>query len=222
VTAHKNWAVALAILAAAVYAVMWIGYAMHWSWITAMDAGALEPLHRYGVRHPGWVSFWNVLCTVFSPTTFRVLALVLIVFELVKRRLRVAVFLIASVELSGLLTTVAKAAANRPRPATAFVGAAQSSFPSGHAIGVMVGVLALAVVVLPMLPRALWGWAIATGVVLIIAVGLGRVVLNVHHPSDVMAGWALGYLWFAVCLPILSERAVKAVDETPATPGIGR
>jgi len=29
-----------------------------------------------------------------------------------------------------------------------------------------------------------------------LAIGIGRVVLNVHYPSDVLAGWALGYAYF--------------------------
>jgi undecaprenyl-diphosphatase len=34
----------------------------------------------------------------------------------------------------------------------------------------------------------------------VLAVGFGRVALNVHHPSDVLGGWALGYLYFAACM----------------------
>ena len=101
-----------------------------------------------------------------------------------------------SVELSGLLTEAAKAAANRPRPAEALVYAATTSFPSGHALGVMVGVLALLTVVLPVVRRPLRVWLIAVGAIVVVAIGAGRVVLNVHHLSDVLAGWALGYVWF--------------------------
>ena len=36
----------------------------------------------------------------------------------------------------------------------------------------------------------------ALGGFVIVAVGVGRVALNVHHPSDVLAGWALGYAYF--------------------------
>ena len=75
---------------------------------------------------------------------------------------------------------------------------------------------------------------IVLGVMVVIAVGVGRVVLNVHHPSDVVAGWVLGYLWYLGCLfaigplPLAAASAPdvepigEAADETPQAPGIGR
>ena len=102
---------------------------------------------------------WNVFCTVLGPTVFRLVALIVIIFALVRRNLRVALFLVISVELAGIITEIAKYAANRPRPATALVSAPSTSFPSGHALGVMVGVLALLTVVLPVVRRRAAGLA---------------------------------------------------------------
>ncbi|MGH3560643.1 MAG: phosphatase PAP2 family protein, partial [Mycobacterium sp.] len=45
--------------------------------------------------------------------------------------------------------------------------------------------------------------AVAVGALIVVAVGFGRVALNVHHPSDVLAGWALGYVYFLVCARLL-------------------
>ena len=85
--------------------------------------------------------------------------------------------------------------------------ASSSSFPSGHALCVSAAVLALSVIVLPLIRRELWGWVIATGVLdRLRRSGSGRVVLNVHNPSDVLAGWALGYMWFAACLLVLRRQ----------------
>jgi membrane-associated phospholipid phosphatase len=124
---------------------------------------------------------------------------------------------VISVELTGLITEIAKHAANRPRPVTALVSAPSSSFPSGHALGVMVGVLALLTVVLPVIHRPLRVWLVAIGILTVIAIGVGRVVLNVHHPSDVVAGWALGYAYFVACvLMVPPSRPVTVTDETPA------
>ena len=214
---HKSRLIATAALAVAVYALMWIGYASQWNWLTTIDSSWLDIGHRYGVAHPGWVTAWNVFCTVLGPTAFRLLTLVVIIFSLVRRNLRVAFFLVISVELAGLITEIAKYAANRPRPVTALVYAPSTSFPSGHALGVMVGVLALLTVVLPVMRRPLRAWLVAFGSLIVIAIGIGRVVLNVHYPSDVVAGWALGYAYFVVCLLMVPpSRPVTESDETPA------
>jgi undecaprenyl-diphosphatase len=221
--AQKNRLIVSAALAVAVYALMWIGYASQWNWLTAIDSSWLDIGHRYGVAHPGWVTAWNVFCTVLGPTAFRLLTLVVIIFALVRHNLRVAFFLVVSVELTGLITEIAKYAANRPRPATALVSAPSTSFPSGHALGVMVGVLALLTVVLPVTRRPLRAWLVAFGCLIVIAIGIGRVVLNVHYPSDVVAGWALGYAYFVVCLLMVPpSRPVTESDETPATLGTAR
>jgi membrane-associated phospholipid phosphatase len=189
-----------ALVAIAVYALMWVGYRQHWGWLDTMDSFALDNLHRYGIRHPGWVTCWNAYCNALSPKMFRLFGLVVAVIAVVRRHLRAALFLVISVGLSSTVTAVAKGLANRPRPATALVHSPSSSFPSGHAVGAMVGVLALLTVLLPLLHGSSRVAAIAVGAVVIVTIGFGRVALNVHNPSDVLAGWALGYLYFYLCL----------------------
>jgi hypothetical protein len=106
---------------------MWVGFAQQWHWLDVIDRSTLDVLHTFGVAHPGWVAFWDVFCTVLGPTAFRLFALALIVVALARRNLRAALFLVISVELSGLVTEAAKAAANRPRPAEALVHAPTTS-----------------------------------------------------------------------------------------------
>jgi membrane-associated phospholipid phosphatase len=97
------------------------------------------------------------------------------------------------------------------------VTAPSTSFPSGHALGVAVGVLALLTVVLPVVRRPLRAWLVALGALIVVTIGIGRVVLNVHYPSDVVAGWALGYAYFVACLLMVPPtRPVTVTDETPA------
>ncbi len=164
-----------------------------------------------------------MFCAVLGPNVFRLAGLVVIVVALWRRYWRVAGFVLIAAGLSGPLIELAKFMAERPRPPTALVFAYSSSFPSGHALGVMVGVLVLLTVAWPFVRPPLRGWLIALGAVIVIFIGIGRVMLNVHHPSDVIAGWALGYAYFAFCFVILPpRRPVTATVDTPQAPGIAR
>ncbi|MEV0669043.1 phosphatase PAP2 family protein [Mycobacterium sp. NPDC050441] len=221
---RARWLIVTAVLAAVVYAALWIGYERQWAWLADVDAAGLAGPYRFGSAHPGWVTAWDVFCTVLGPFAFRLLALVMIVVALVRRQRRIAWYLVLTVELSAVTTEVAKFLVDRPRPATALVHALSTSFPSGHAMGVMVAVPALLVLALPTFRPALRGWWVAAGAFVVIAIGVGRVVLNVHHPSDVVAGWALGYVWFVAVFLLYPPYppTVTAVDETPVAPGSAR
>jgi membrane-associated phospholipid phosphatase len=219
-TPRKGWLIGSAACALALYALLWVGWAAQWQWIGAMDRSLLEPLHSYGVDRPGWVTGWDIFCTVFGPTVFRLATIVVIIVALVRRNVRMALFLVISIELCALVTEAAKAAAGRPRPIDAFASGWGLSFPSGHALGLMVIVLALLTISLPVVRRPMRIVLIVIGIVVVVVVGFGRVVLNVHHPSDVLAGWALGYVWFVVCLLAVPPVApITAADEIPAAPG---
>jgi undecaprenyl-diphosphatase len=218
-TLRKPWLVGLLVLATAVYVTLWVGWSTHWTWLAAVDAWGLGAFHQLGVDHPAWVTFWQVLCTVLGPNAFRIVGLVVIVVALRHRQFRLALFLVLSVELSGLVTEALKAAAHRPRPETALVFAPSWSFPSGHALSVSAAVMALTVVVLPRVRRDRWGWVIAGGALIVLVIGFGRVVLNVHNPTDVLAGWAAGYLWFAASLLVLIRAPVSSLVETPVAHG---
>lgn len=202
-TSSRRWALPLS--AAAGYALLWLGY--HHGWPDRIDSPTLAAAHDYGMSHPGWVRFWDVFSTVFAPVVFRLAGMVAAVVALVRRRLRAALFVLVALETGGWLTRVAKGLADRPRPATALVHAGSSSFPSGHALGAMLGVTVLLAVLLPLLTARARAAAVVVGALIVVAVGVARVALNVHHPSDVLAGWALGYLWFAVWARLLKPAA---------------
>jgi undecaprenyl-diphosphatase len=75
----------------------------------------------------------------------------------------------------------------------------------------MAVVLALLTVLFPILGPSMRVVAAAVGALIVVAVGFGRVALNVHHVSDVVAGWALGYLYFALCALAFRPRALTWV-----------
>jgi undecaprenyl-diphosphatase len=105
---------------------------------------------------------------------------------------------------AGLLTVILKNLIQRPRPvgAAEFLFGTTYSFPSGHALGSLVGYGMLAYVIGSMWVdsrRARTRLVIATAV-LVIAIGLSRLYLGVHYFSDVVAGYAVGVLWLSVCI----------------------
>ena len=216
---HPTWWIATAVLAVVCYVVLWLGCALHWAWLTTMDYAVLDPLHTFGVKHPVWVWFWDIFCSVFSPEGFRLVGAIAVVVAVLRRNLRVILFLLATIELSGVLAQIAKDLVDRPRPVGAMAASASSAFPSGHAIAAMVGVLALLTVFAGMFSHRTRSWMIVLGVMLVLSVSFGRLALNVHYPSDVIAGWALGYLWYLgwllVIRPVGLARAAAAPDNTP-------
>ena len=104
----------------------------------------------------------------------------------------------------GLAVTVVKLEVARQRPPLpyAVMPVDGYSFPSGHALGVTTASLISAWTIARWLIHS-WNGQIAvwtTAIVVIGGVGLSRVYLGVHYPSDVIAGWLLGAIWAGALL----------------------
>lgn len=211
VTVRNRWLLLVSALAG--YGLLWVGWVLQWTWLHTVDNTLLDAAYRHGVAHRGWVRGWKQFCDVFAPWTFQVTAAAVAVGALVRRHYRAAVFLLVCVVLTGTVTEIAKDVAQRPRPGRDLAYEPSWSFPSGHALATLVGVLGLTAVALtvvtPERRRLVWACA-AIGLAVAVLVGVGRVMLNVHFPSDVLGGWLLGSAWFAGTLPILTGgRAAK-------------
>jgi membrane-associated phospholipid phosphatase len=121
-------------------------------------------------------------------------------------RSRLALALVVAVSALGgiALGDLVKLLVARPRPPVAhrLVTVASSSFPSGHATqsAAILPALALAAIAFGV-PRILAGILAALGV---IGVGLSRVLLGVHYPSDVLAGWLLGTAWVVLTAAVIT------------------
>jgi membrane-associated phospholipid phosphatase len=208
-------AAAVALVAAVVYAAMWLGCRQDWGWLHRVDWSSLNAAHGIAVKHPVWVRFWDGLSVALGPVPLRLLGVVAVVAALVRRNVRAALLLLACAPLSGLVTTAAKGLVNRPRPSTMLVAAPSSSFPSGHALEVTAALLALLTFLLPMMSRWMGRVAIAVTAVWVPLVGIARVALNVHYPSDVVAGWSLGYLYFLLCLLVFRPSPTGPANAAP-------
>ncbi len=121
------------------------------------------------------------------------------------RRLRAGLFAGLAIVGSALLNLAAKPVFGRERPSLwdSIAPEDNYSFPSGHAMGSMT--LACVLVLLAWRTRARWP-ALAAGAVFVVLVGMSRVYLGVHYPSDILAGWTAAVAWTVAMWLIVFHR----------------
>ena len=95
----------------------------------------------------------------------------------------------------------------KPRPHlwTPLIVEHSYSFPSGHALGSAVLYGFLAVLLASRYPRYRLG-IFGVAVVIVSAIGLSRLFLGVHYPTDIIAGYAIGLIWLTTSVKILHLR----------------
>lgn len=111
-------------------------------------------------------------------------------------------FVLFAVVGAVVLSFAIKAGLERPRPDLVPHGADvyTASFPSGHATGAAATYLTLGALLARFQPRRrLKIYLLALAVFLTFVVGLSRLYLGVHWPTDVLAGWTLGASWALFC-----------------------
>ena len=129
---------------------------------------------------------------------------------------RHSVALLVSVGSGIAVSTLFKRGFDRPRPdlvphATEVYTA---SFPSGHAMMAAVTYLTLAAMLARVQPtRALKVYLFALAAFITALVGLSRVYLGVHWPTDVLAGWTAGAAWALACWLVASWLGRRRTDE---------
>jgi undecaprenyl-diphosphatase len=139
------------------------------------------------------------------------LAVIVAAVEVVRSRRATAVAFLATVIIGiSILLNLVKLIVDRARPdIRRLTGFSGSSFPSGHAATAAAVFAAFALVLgrgrAPSVRAALNGAAVAVAV----AVATTRVLLGVHWFTDVLAGIALGWAWFAICSIAFGGRLLR-------------
>jgi len=150
-----------------------------------------------------------------------VLVAVVVGYLIVARRYGPALFVVLSTSLGAVVSQLLKMAYERPRPdiVNHLVPIHTASFPSGHATMSTVVYLTLAALIARMVEETrVRVYVITVAVVLSLTVGLSRIYLGVHWPSDVAAGWALGAAWASLAWLVVSGlRAWRRRDATGPT-----
>ncbi len=165
---------------------------LHAGQVIPFDEPVLSWLHS--LSSPGrdrFFSFFTDLGYLYGVVPIDV-ALVVLLF--VRRQLRAATFSAIALAGSGLLNVLVKGVFARARPSLweSIAPEVTWSFPSGHAMGSAT----LAAVLIALAWHTRWRWPVWFAMtVFALLVGVSRVYLGVHYPSDILAGWAAASAW---------------------------
>lgn len=179
------------IIAVVVLAIVWL--AMLYGGTGPLDRSIYEAL--YAGKRPVLASAAHVFTALGDPTVLVALGFVVALWFWWRGHLRLGVAVLAVTLLGRGLAEVQKYEIARLRPALEphLVVVKTSSFPSGHATSSMIVGLTLA---LALTRGTRWTRpAVFVAILLSLLIGVSRVMLGVHWPSDVIGGWSFGMLW---------------------------
>lgn len=173
-------------------------------WLLMALRSAADPTQPLG---PTWLrEVMRDITALGSTVVLLLVTLASIGFLALIRNRRTAIFVTVAVLGGMLLSAALKAGFDRPRPDIAMhtMSVYSASFPSGHAMMSAVVYLTLGAIIAAMLRGArLRLYVLGLCVFLTLIVGISRVFLGVHWPTDVLAGWALGASWAMACWSVM-------------------
>ena len=163
---------------------------------------------------PAWIT--GVLLDLTSlggPTVITLVVLAVVGFLLLQTRYWTAFFIFMTAVTGEVVSYAMKSVFARPRPTVVphLREAFSSSFPSGHAMQSAIIYLTLGAVLMRITESRLTKiYCCTVAMMLTFLVGLSRVWLGVHYPTDVLAGWIVGLFWASVCWLAAQRYEVRA------------
>ena len=193
--------IAIFILAAASFGTVTEDVVNHEA-LTRFDNRVLEALHQRTT--PVGVAIFTLISGLGSPLVMTMLALGGVIALAWRREWIVLGGWVGAFGGATLIGYWLKLTIHRPRPsyATTLMHDVTWSFPSGHAMGSLVGYGMLAYVLCSLATRNHRKrlWIVAGAAILILAIGVSRLYLGVHYFSDVVGGYAAGVIWLFICV----------------------
>ncbi len=176
----------------------------HGKTITPFDRSILYFMYHHRTRHLTRAA--TVLAHLGSPPVIAGVALVSAVVGIFWRKVRGAAWTMPIAIIgAGIIIQGVKLFIKRPRPSffAPLLHESGFSFPSGHSLIAMV-VYGLLGYFLMHLFRDFWARLAVRilTVLVVVAIGVSRVYVGVHYPTDVLAGWIAGVPWLISCLAL--------------------
>ena len=210
--------------AAFVFALLLVLVRLQWAPLESADHGAAARLNSLVAGHAVAIGIVKAVTWLGSSGVLWALIGMAVVVLAIRRRWRLAIYLLVTGAGALALDPILKALVGRLRPVVAHPIAygRGDSFPSGHALGSIACYGALFLVFLPA-TRGMWRRVFTAVIVtLVAAIGISRLLLGVHYLSDVLGAWALGITWLGVTAFAfeLSRQATGAPVTDPVTEGL--
>ena len=162
-----------------------------------------DPVDPSRPMGPAWIEESLIdLTSIGGPTVLWLIVVAVAGFLVLQTRYRTAMVVVLPSASGELLNSVMKHAFNRPRPSIVphLRVVYTTSFPSGHAMESAIVYLTLgAILMRASESRVTKTYILGLAVLLTVVVGVSRVYLGVHYPTDVIGGWIVGFFWASVC-----------------------
>lgn len=142
---------------------------------------------------------------------------VVIGFLLMARKPKAALAVALAIGSGLVISSLLKAGFDRPRPDLVphLSRVYTSSFPSGHSMMTATVTLTLGTMLAQILGRKrLRAYVLAVCILITILVGVSRIYLGVHWPTDVLAGWLVGAAWAVICASLMLRLQLAGLAET--------
>jgi undecaprenyl-diphosphatase len=168
---------------------------------------------------PAWVEEMVRDVTALGSYAFVIIVVLVTAGYLLLLRKHGLALLFVAAEAGGILiSNLLKNGFDRPRPEIEHAARVfTASFPSGHATLSAVTFLTLGALLTRASPgRRAKLYFMSVAVALTLLVGMSRVYLGVHYPSDVVAGWCIGSAWAALCWAVALWLQRRGSVEPPA------
>jgi len=171
---------------------------------------------------PAWMKQTAVDFTALGSTAIIAMVCVLTVgFLALRRKWHSVLLVLGSIAGGALVSTILKHFFERPRPSLVphLAEVSSASFPSGHSMLSAITYITLGTLLARTTSdRKIKIYFLAIAVFLAGVIGLTRVYLGVHYPTDVLAGWCAGISWALLCSLVARwlQRRGAVEGETPA------
>lgn len=178
-----------------------------WAPLTAFDLSVADGFRDFGADRPTLIAWVRIATDVAATIPYLAAGALLTLLLAVRGERRPAVFTAVTFAAVATLWSLMHLLLPHDRPDDGFVSVASNGFPSGHTSNAGAAALVLVVLLTPRTPRRV---LIPAAILFAALIGLTRLILLAHFPTQVLGGWLLALAVVPAAAHCLLPRATSA------------